>query len=509
MRTIHEALGVVDSYSPAEQQFNRRRRTAGLVVAPLAAVAIGLTPMTGLSPEAHRLAAVATLVALLWITEALPLAVTALLGPALAVLLGVAPAREVLAPFADPVIFLFIGSFILAEAMFVHGLDRRIAYGALASGFASAGLSRLALVYAALAAAVSMWVSNVATTAMFFPVGLALIAHLSRSVTAGNASLPRFALGVMLLTSFAASIGGMGTPVGTPPNFIGISLLHTHAGVQLSFLKWMAVGLPVVICLFVFVMLYFQLVCFRRLDMPALSPELARGELERLGPLSRGQRNVLVAFAVTMLLWVGPGLLSLGGGPGAAWGRALAEAVPEGIAALIGAILLFVLPVEWKSRRFTMRWEDASRIDWGIIILYGGGLALGELAFSTGLAESVGRVLVQWLPVHTTFTLTVLFTGFSILVSEATSNTAAATMVVPIAIAVADSAGVRPLEPALGATLGASMGFMMPISTAPNAIVYSSGYVPFTAMLRHGAVLDLAALVFIVPAVILLGGWLF
>jgi sodium-dependent dicarboxylate transporter 2/3/5 len=235
------------------------------------------------------------------------------------------------------------------------------------------------------------------------------------------------------------------------------------------------------------------------------STALVRRELDSLGPMSRGQANVLTAFAATVLMWVAPGLFAIAGLENAAFVRGYGEAVPEGIAAMLGAFLLFVLPIDWRARRFTMTWDEASKIDWGIVFLYGGGLAMGTLAFSTGLAEAMGKGITSWLPAHTGLALTVVFTGAAILLSEATSNTASANMVVPIAIAVAQAAGVRPVEPALGATLGASMGFMMPISTAPNAIVYSSGYVPITAMIRYGAVLDVVAFVIIVTLVLLLG----
>jgi sodium-dependent dicarboxylate transporter 2/3/5 len=168
---------------------------------------------------------------------------------------------------------------------------------------------------------------------------------------------------------------------------------------------------------------------------------------------------------------------------------------------MIGAILLFVLPVNWRARRFTLSWEQAIRIDWGIILLFGGGLAMGALAFSTGLAESMGRGITSWLPVQSTLSLTILFTAIAIVMSETASNTASANMIVPVAIAVAQAAGIDPVQPALGATLGASMGFMMPISTPPNAIVYSSGHVPITAMMRHGIVLDIAGFILIVLVV--------
>jgi sodium-dependent dicarboxylate transporter 2/3/5 len=221
--------------------------------------------------------------------------------------------------------------------------------------------------------------------------------------------------------------------------------------------------------------------------------------------LTTAERNVLGAFAATVLLWTLPGFLALAGLDDSTFSREYQKAVPEGVAAMIGALLLFVLPVDWRTRRFTLTWDEAVRIDWGIVLLYGGGLALGALAFQTGLAEAMGRGITAWLPSKTSLALTVIFTGSAILLSEATSNTASANMIVPVAIAVAQAAGVRAVEPALGATLGASMGFMMPISTAPNAIVYSSGFIPITAMMRYGIVLDVVAFVAIVTFVMLLG----
>jgi sodium-dependent dicarboxylate transporter 2/3/5 len=239
------------------------------------------------------------------------------------------------------------------------------------------------------------------------------------------------------------------------------------------------------------------------------SAALVATELARLGPVSRAQRNVLLAFCVTVVLWITPGFFAIAGADQSPFARAYTASVPEGVAAMVGALLLFLIPIDWKSRRFTLTWDEAVRIDWGIVLLYGGGLAMGQLAFSTGLAKAMGGGLVAWLPSHTTLALTMLFTAAAIVLSETTSNTASANMIIPIVIAVAIAADIRPIEPALGATLGASMGFMMPISTAPNAIVYSSGHVPITGMMRYGLALDAMAFVIIVVAVMLLGPVLF
>lgn len=496
---MHEAIGAVESYSPAEEQFNRRRRTWGLFLAPALFLLVLVLPL-GVDPPAHRLAAVLALVVVLWVSEALPMAATALLGPTLAVMLQVAPVRAAFAPFADPIIFVFIGSFILAEAMFVHGLDRRVAFTALASRWVGKSGVRLLVAYGAVATVLSMWISNTATTAMMFPIGVSMLAQLRSGIATSEAGYRRFAVALMLMTSFGASVGGLATPVGTPPNLIGIGLIERIQNVHIGFFQWMAIGLPIVVVLFAFLAALFAWVGARGVRMGDESLIVIQRALAELGPMTRGQRNVLLAFGCTVCLWVAPGLLAIIGLGDAPLAAQFRTSMPEGVAALLGATLLFVLPISWPRRQFTLRWEEAVRIDWGIILLYGGGLALGDLAFSTGLATALGNAVAASLPSTGPLALTMAFTGAAILLSEATSNTASANMVVPIALAVSVAAGVDPLVPAIGATLGASMGFMMPISTAPNAIVYSSGHVPITAMMRYGVALDIAGFVVIVTA---------
>jgi sodium-dependent dicarboxylate transporter 2/3/5 len=499
LRRHHEAASSTEAYSPAEERFNRRRRTIGLFAAPAVLLLLLAVPME-LSAPAHRLAAIFAMMVILWVTEALPLAVTALIGPLLAIVLRVAPARTALAPFADPIIFLFIGSFMLAEAMFVHELDRRMAFGALSSRLVGGSPARILFVFGGVSAFISMWISNTATTAMMFPIGLSIVSHL----TEGRESEPGsrdFAMAMMLIAAFGASVGGIGTPIGTPPNLIGIGMLSRISGVHISFFQWMMIGVPIVILLFGFLVAYFYFRALRGVTIAAGRADHIQEELRRIGPLSIAQRNVLMAFGLTATLWVAPGILAIAGLADTPFARGFAAAFPEAVAAMTGAIALFVLPVNWRARQFTLTWEQAVRIDWGIVLLFGGGLAMGELAFSTGLAEAMGRGITSWLPATSSLALIILFTGVAIVMSEAASNTASANMVVPIAIAVAVAAGVSPTGPALGATLGASMGFMMPISTPPNAIVYSSGYVPITSMMKHGIALDIAGFVIIVALV--------
>jgi sodium-dependent dicarboxylate transporter 2/3/5 len=503
MQTQHQALAAAEIYSPAEEAFNRKRRTIGLFLAPIVFIVLLAAPLE-LAVTAHRTAAIVAAVMVLWITEALPLAATALLGPTLAVVMQVAPPRQVFAPFADPIIFLLIGSFILAQAMFVHGVDRRIAFAALSLRGVGASAFRILLVYGSVCTGLSMWISNTACTAMMFPIGLSIVGHVARTASVSQAQVRSFALAMMLITAFGASVGGVGTPVGTPPNLIGIGMLESLAQVDVTFFQWMALGVPVMVLLFAFLLLQFGLTAVRGFPIALGGADLVRAELARLGPTSIAQRNVLIAFAITVLLWMAPGALAVSGYDNAAWARGYIASVPESAAAMLGALALFAIPVDWRSRRFTLTWNDAAKIDWAVVLLYGGGLAMGDLVFQSGLAPAIGHGIAAWLPSQSTVALTIVFTATAIALSETASNGASATMIVPIAIAVAQAAGVRPLEPALGATLGASMGFMMPISTPPNAIIYSSGYVPIGQMMRHGLLLDVVGGVVIVTLVLTL-----
>jgi sodium-dependent dicarboxylate transporter 2/3/5 len=486
-----------------ESDFDRLRRLAGLAGAPLAFAALWLAPLA-LDVAAHRLAAVLGAVIVLWLTEAIPMAMTAFLGVAVAVALGVAPAATAFAPFADPLIFLFIGTFMLAQSIFHHGLDRRFAYAILTLPGVGERPLRVLLAYAGVACAMSMWISNTATVAMMFPIGISVLAALEGRPGAEGLSR-RFGAALLLSASFAASIGGLATPVGTPPNLIGLGFIRRELEVELPFFSWMAVGLPVAL-----VLLACALLDLSRAAAPAGARlegirEVLLRERAELGALTRGERNTLFAFAVTVSLWVLPGVVALVAGADSPLYQALVRHLPEGVVALLGAGLLFVLPTDLRRLEFTLPWSEAVKIDWWIVFLYGGGIALGTLAFQTGLAEALGRGLTGLLGVHSAFGLLLLSTALATVLSETTSNTASANMVVPVVIAFARSAEIDPLLPALGATLGASLGFMLPVSTPCNAIVYGSGRVPLARMLRHGLLLDVVGVVVIVAGVWLVG----
>jgi sodium-dependent dicarboxylate transporter 2/3/5 len=485
-------LEMQQSMTGREAQFEWWRRTIGLFLGPAIFLLLLALP-TGLPRDAHRLAAVVSLVVVWWVTEAIPVAATALLGAALTVVTGVSSAQDAFAPFASPTIFLFLGSFILAEAIAAHGLDRRLAMGLVRQPGVRGRPLRLRIAVGALAAGLSMWMSNTATAAMLLPVVLGLLGG------ARGARDRRGATGFLLVLAYSASIGGVATPVGTPPNLITLGMLDRLAGRDIDFFRWMALGVPIAMAM------YGGLTLITRLLYPAAPPvadgseppgarsdtAVMLGEPAAPRPWTRGETNCLVAFGLAIVLWITPGILALARGADSAAYKFVSSRLDEGVVALLAAALLFLLPVDWKRRQFTVTWSQASRIDWGTILLFGGGLSLGRLMFTTGLAERIGGGLIAASGAESLWAVTAVMTAVAILTTEVTSNTAATNMLVPVALAVASTAGISPVPPALGVAFGASMAYMLPISTPPNAIVYGSGLVPVTEMIRCGVLLDL------------------
>lgn len=506
---VHASLpNLPDVECEASSRFDVWRARLGMLLAPVALAAIWLAPLN-LPAPAHRLAGILAAVGILWVTEAIPLVITAFLGVALAVLVGVTPATQAFSPFADPLVFLFIGSFILARAIFVHGLDRRVALAILSLPVASSSPWALLVAYSGTATLVSMWISNTATVAMMYPIGLSMLAVLERHTDGEPPELGRFGAALLLSCAFGASIGGLATPVGTPPNLIGIGFLRRTVGVEIPFFTWMQLGLPVALILWLYMVWRFRGLG-RGLETALANLRVQlQAERKALGAWTPGQRNTVIAFAITVALWVTPGLVALILGTNHSLYAWLGARLPEGVAALVGATLLFVLPVDWRANRVTLTWRQAAQIDWWIVFLYGGGLALGTMAFQTGLAEAAGRALTHALGTDHRGALSFAAVLSATVLSEATSNTSAANMVVPVAIAFGGGSSGDPVLPALGATLASSLGFLLPVSTPTNAIVYSSRRVPLPFMLWHGALLDLAGIVVITAVVTLLGPLVF
>jgi sodium-dependent dicarboxylate transporter 2/3/5 len=486
------------SVAPAptiESRFNEVRRKIGIVLGPALFILLLIAPFPQLSPEAHSLAAIMALVIVFWVTEVLPLPVTALLGPALAVVLGVASVESAFGPMANPLIFLFIGSFILAQALFVHRVNERIAFTVLSWRLVGARPNRILVTYGVIAAFLSAWMSNTATAAMLLPIGLSLVGFME-----AEGKMPKsYGTAFMMMTSYGTSRGGLATPVGTPPNLIALGMLAALAGVQITFVQWMLFAIPLSVVLMTIVSLYLIYMGGAHVREVPGAERIVEERRLQLGPWRRGEVNALIAFGVTVTLWIGPGLLPLFLGRDHAVAQTVTQMFPEAIAALTGAILLFVLPVS-ETQRSTMTWTEAAQIDWGTILLFGGGLALGTLAGSTGLAEALGRALTSLVPTDSVLALAFVGAFFGVILSETMSNTAAANIAIPVIIAIALAAGIDPVAPALSVALATSVADALPVSTPPNAIVYASGKVPITKMIQYGIVMDTMAVV-VVPIV--------
>ena len=418
--------------------------------------------------------------------SATPAAVVALLIAVGAVVLGLASPQVAFAAFGKPQLFLFVGSFFVAEAVRLHGLGERIA--SAMTRLASGQLSLLLAIGSA-AFVLSMVMSNASATAILLPIALAAARGTSRQYQAA----------MVLMVAWAASIGGLGTPVGTPPNLLGLAALRHH-GVRLSFVDWMTVGVPIGAVM----MVGLAAVLSWRHGVRRGQP-LAPGDLGRTPrPWTRGEYSVVMAIGAALLGWTFPSLAHALA-EGAAWVRWTETHLTEEVVALVAGCLLFVLPAGDKlARRPALTWSEATQIEWGVILLFGGGILLGDLAKTTGLSNAWGKTLVELTSADSTWTIMALCTGVAIVLSELTSNTATATLMAPLAVELAVAAGAAPIPCVLGATLGSSFGFMMPISTAPNALAYATGKVRIADMIRGGIVFDVIGFVLILAGLRLL-----
>ncbi len=509
-KTLDEQTGKL---SEAEQRFERRRRTIGLFLGPLVLAAMLLIPFD-LDPNQHRLAAILAFVIVWWVTEAIPIPITALLGVTLCALLEATPPPEegdssvdvVFSLFTDDTIFLFIGSFIIAQAMLVHGLHRRLAYRVLAMRQVGGSTFRIILAFGLIGAVTSPVMSNTAAAAMMLPIALGVMGVVGGMVAkqAGGDKDPerlRFGAALMLVITYGITVGGLLLPIGSPPNLIGRELLEEETGEPITFVEWFVMALPIVLVMFAAVVLIVML--FNRPEVKHAEgvEEYVAEERGKLGPLTRGEKNTLFVLAFALVGWFLPGLVGTIVGDDSDAYKEVSEAANEGIVAILAASMLFVLPVDWARRRFTLNWNQAAGIDWGTVILFGGGITLGTLLSQTGLATVVGESLSDAIGVSSLLGVTIVVVVVAVIISETTSNTASAAIVVPIAISIAAAADLNPTIPALAAIFGANYGFMLPVSTPPNAIVYSSGLLPITRMVKAGAVFDVIGIVLCVVGV--------
>ncbi|UJA20240.1 DASS family sodium-coupled anion symporter [Thermoleophilia bacterium SCSIO 60948] len=491
--------------SPQEERFERARRTSGLFIAPAVIIGFLLLPLD-LDQTQHTLAAILLGVVALWITEAVPIPVGGLIGIALIVFLGVGDADTVLAPFGSSTVFTFIGAFIIAQAMLRHGLARRFAFRMLAIQGVSKSTARTVIAFGLITAVLSAFVSNTATVAMLLPTAIAILATLTNLMNKertgdGERFDPlklRVGVALMLMLAYGASVGGLLTPVGSPPNLIGRQAIENATGERISFFEWMLSALPV--CAVMFVILAVILLLLNRPEVKRLEgvDEYVAEERRKLGSMSQKEKNTLIAFATAVTLWIAPGIVGIIAGDDSKAYDEVVTHLDEGIVAIFAASLLFLLPSNWQKREFTLTWSEAKEIDWGTIVLFGSGVIFGTLLAETGLADTLGTSGAEALGVSSTISITIFAVILSILVSETTSNTASASIIIPIVIPVAAAAGVDPFIPALAGTFACSFGFMLPVSTPQNAIVYGSGVVPITKMIKNGFVFDVLGAIAII-----------
>ncbi|MFZ2493662.1 MAG: SLC13 family permease [Thermoanaerobaculia bacterium] len=450
----------------------------------LFAFLLTLPPPVGLPAAGWRAAAVAALMATWWITEAIPIPATALLPLVLFPLLGIAPIAKAAPPYANPVIFLFLGGFILAAALERSRLHRRIALNVVhAVGTRPANLIAGFMIATA---AISMWVSNTATVLMMLPIATSVL-----SVMKADGEKVRIPL--LLGIAYSASIGGLGTLIGTPPNALLAGFAAETLQRKIGFAEWMVVGVPLVVVSIPLAWLLLTRVLFPVVNTASPeTEEILDRERAALGSMSRAEWVAASVCSATAIAWVLQPLLAR-----------IAPAVTDAGIAMTGGLLLFVIPVEPRAWRFAVAWEDVERLPWGVLILFGGGLSLASSIEATGLARWTGTALAG-LENVSPLLLTTVITTVVIFLTELTSNTATAATFLPLVSSLATAFGLDPFLLAIPATLAASCAFMLPVGTPPNALVFASGHLTIRQMAKAGIWMNLLMIVLIEAATFLL-----
>lgn len=472
------------------------RQRSGLVLGPvLLLLTLLVPPPEGLSIEGWRTAGVGALMAVLWISEAWPIPVTALLPLVLFPALGLTDTKEAAAPYANPLVFLFLGGFVLALAMQRWGLHRRVALGLIGAMGLRPG--RVVGGFLLASAFISMWVSNTATTLMMLPIA-ASVAGLIPKEQRADPAVRGFGVALMLAVAYGATTGGMATLIGTPPNALLAGFVDRTYGITLGFGQWMLLGVPVTLVALPIVYLVLTRVAFRVLggELPGMW-ELLAAERGRLGRFGGAEAIVAVVFALTALGWVFQPLVAR-----------VVPAVSDTVVALAGALALFAIPVSLRRGEFVMNWETAKGLPWDVLLLFGGGLSLAAQIQESGLSSYLGSLATGLGALPVVITAGLLCFGI-LLLTELTSNTATAASFLPVVGAVAVSLGQNPLLFLVPTALAANCSYMMPVGTPPNAIVFGSGLVTLPQMARAGLLLNILLVPIILGMLLLLGPLVF
>lgn len=467
-----------------------KKEHLGLVLGPLLfLLVLFYFHPEGLSQNANAVLAATLWIATWWILEVVPIAVTALLPIVLFPLTGALDLKQTTASFGHRYVFLYIGGFILAIAIERWGLHRRIALNIIK--FIGVNVQRIILGFMVATAFLSMWISNTATSVMMLPIGMAVITQLKDSPSTKENENKVFGKILMLSIAYSASIGGVATLIGTPPNLVLAGIVQEIYDIEITFSKWILIGLPVSIIMLAICWYYLTHLAasFKQQSFPGGRQEIQR-QIEKLGPVSYEEKLVLSVFILTAVAWITRSFLL----------NAFIPALDDTIIAIIAAVVLFLLPARGPEKRAIIRWDEAIKLPWGVLLLFGGGLSLAEGFRETGLAEWIGSRLSLLEGLSLIVLLLVLVAAVNFL-TEITSNLATTAMLLPILAPLAAAIGVHPYTLMVGATLAASCAFMLPVATPPNAIVFGSGHLKIPEMVKTGIWLNLISILIITLAV--------
>ncbi|AUC15026.1 anion transporter [Tenacibaculum sp. SZ-18] len=461
-------------------------KSIGLILAPLVFSFFIFFPFTIISEAADAVIAVAIWMIIWWITEAVHIAVTSLLPLILFPLLKVMSIGEVGANYGSPIIFLFFGGFILALALEKVNLHKRVALSIVK--LTGTTPNKVILGFMIATAFMSMWISNTASTVVMLPIALSVVKLLIKDANGFTKKDRNFALNIMLGIAFSANAGGIATVIGTPPNSVLIGLLENEYNIQISFMKWMIMGLP-----FSISMIWFSYVILTKLIFPCNTINFSQtenviiDELKKLGEISKEEKRVLLVFGITVFLWITRTLIN--------------EIFPglklsDTIISLVGAISLFVIPMNVKTGNFVLEWKDTEKLAWGILILFGGGLSLAKGMASSGVVDVITDLIQN--SGFNPFIVISLLIVLMLFMTELMSNVALVAVLAPVIAGIAIGFGVPLLYVLIPVTMASSCAFMLPMATPPNAIVFASGYIKVKQMVRAGVLLNIIAVLLLI-----------
>lgn len=454
-------------------------RKIGFVVGPLLCILVLFLPLDLITPEIDRVVAIALWMIVWWITETVSISVTALIPLAIFPLLGISDITSVASNYANPIVYLFFGGFVIALALEKVHLHKRIALSILKiTGTKANGIVLGFMIATGL---MSMWISNTASTVVMLPIAISVIQLLINDEDGFTKGDRNFALSIMLGIAFGANIGGMATLIGTPPNSVMLAFLNENYNIDIGFFQWMQMGVPFSIVLMT-VAYFFIVKVFYPSGLGTIkkSGDIIETELQKLGPISKGERVVLIIFIGTAIAWMLRSKLN-------DWFPSIT--LTDTTISVIAALFMFIIPIQFKEGKFPLLWQDTSKLPWGILILFGGGLALASGLKDSGFIKMIGDYISgqdDW----SMWVVTGVLLFLMLFMTELMSNVALVTILVPLVVGIAIGMDVPVLQMVIPVTLASSCAFMLPMATPPNAIVFASGHVRVDQMARVGIVLN-------------------